>query len=261
MLTRVLFIAIAACVVGCGPNEEPASVHLTVRAVSDGLRNCTNDLGFEVTLSRFSIALQNIEFTIDGETHTSLWRRGMELVLPPAWAHPGHLAGGSVTGELAGAWAAIWLPAPATTLGTAEMLVGDYQGANFAFTRAGASLGLDPTDPLLGHTAYLQGTARRDERSVRFDAVVDIEDGVKMVGATFRSPIDADTTGELGIQVFTSDALEGTTLFDGIDFFALAPADDGTLSISPGSAEHSYLKRELQVHDYYVVALEPGATP
>ena len=83
------FLLIAAA--GCAGTEQAAAVELPVATTSTPVASATTDLGYTVQLDRLRVAVAGIQFTIEGEQHKRT------SVAP----HPGHSAGGEVTGELA----------------------------------------------------------------------------------------------------------------------------------------------------------------
>jgi hypothetical protein len=231
--------------------EEPSPVYLPVEASSAGLGTATNDLGWAVEVSTVRIAISNLELTIEGETHASLPRRLLRLAIGEALAHPGHYAGGTVTGELRGDYL-LELPERAgDELGTATLLPGAYHGVNLWFRAAGAADELAPDDPLLGHGALLAGTASRDAEVVAFEARLDLDPATQMVGGPFDLVVDESTVCRLGLTVYTIDPSEGDTFFDGIDFGALDDDGDGQLLIEPGTAAHNVLAKALVRHDHW----------
>ena len=168
-----------------------------------------------------------------------------------AWAHPGHYAGGNVTGELGGAFILDWSAHDGMSLGVAEMLTGDYNGMNFSFRAADAADSLDAADPLLGHAAHFAGIATRDGVSVTFMALLDFDAGAQVVGAPFELLVEADTKTVLGLQLLPTDPVESKSLFDGLDFAALDEDGDGDINIVPGDEAHNILRRTAQLHVHY----------
>ncbi len=241
-MSRAVFIllALAAC-----DASESTRVSATVETSAAGVAPCTSDLGYEVTLTVARVALRDLELTAPGEQH-SLLRR---LILPVAHAHPGHASGGKITGELPGTFA-IDLAQPRAALGTATMLTGSYEGANFTFRRAAE---LPAADPLSGHTFHLEGTAARDGRTITFSAIVDIDEGARMIGAPFQLVVAGTGAPALGLALLPQDPTEAETVFDGIDFFILDGDGDDVVEIAPGAEAHNLLRRNLQVHDHYEV--------
>lgn len=260
VLAALLALAAGPGPAACGPEgSEPARVSLAVVAAPDGLATCTNDLGWQVVLDGARVAIADLEFTIEGEVHVARTapavlqgaRRLAALLVPAARAHPGHQAGGEITGTLDGDFLPDLLDVG--DLGVATLLEGDYHGVNLAFRRAGATDGLAEDDPLAGHTAVLSGTATKGEATVTFHAVLDVADGLRMVGGPFDLAVRPDTAATLRLTLFTIDPSESDTLFDGLDFGALDDDVDGIVAILPGQAAHNVLAKTLVRHDHWGV--------
>lgn len=235
----------------CTPSQEAAHVRLAVAVDGAQLVDTVSDLGYTVHLDTARLAIGDLGFTIRGEMHgatASLWR----YLVPTAWAHPGHYAGGDVTGELAGAFVLDFLMGDGATLGEAELIVGDYNGCNIDLRRADE---LPDADPLRGHTAYFAGTATKNGVALAFTAALDVDAGVQVVGAPFEDTVGVDSQGPLRLQMIAHDPIENLTLFDGLDFAALDDDGDGAVAIVPGDAAHNIFRRAIQSHVfYYVVA-------
>lgn len=242
----------------CDPTgEEPTAVQLPILISDSGIVPCTNDQGWTVKLSSFRAAIKNIELTIEGETHASLQRRLRDLLVPVALAHPGHYAGGDITGELSGAFVVDFLGEDGGKLGDATLLPGEYHGVNLWFRSASADDGLAADDPLLGHTAVLSGTATKEETTVHFTATLDVANGTQMVGGPFVLTVDDRTSATLGLTAFTIDPSEQDTLFDGLDFGALDEDGDGQVHIEPGATAHNLLMKTLIRHDHWGIETLP----
>ena len=216
------------------------------------------DLDYEVDLTRCRVALETVEFTTDGEQHAQL-RPSMgldavqELLLPTAYAHPGHYGGGEIVGELVGRQVFDWRDS--AVLGQADLTEALYTGANFTFARAQMSDGLTEDDPLIGHTFDIAGIARRGESTVEFEVQLDQDLDRRVVGLPFELDVDASTSASLGLALFPDDPYEEDTVFDGLDFFALDEDGDGKVVIEPGSEAYNRLRRQLQKHDFYGVVV------
>lgn len=235
----------------CDSQEAP---RITVPVVVDttAIAPALTDLGYTVTLTRARMALRDLQFTTGGETHTSLLERAARWALPSAHAHPGHSAGGEITGELTGPLIVDWLNEGAP-LGQASLIVGRYQGVNFTFRRAGATE-VSADDPLAGHTHHAEGTASKEGRTITFSAVIDIDDGTRLVGARFAHEVKAGDVTMLGLRLSPVDPTDtNDTLWNGIDFFALAGTQP-VVAIRPGEGSHNQLRRAFQVHDHYDIA-------
>lgn len=238
----------ALSLASCTPSQEAARVELPVAVDGGALVDAATDLGWQVRLDVARIALGDLEFTIQGEMHVAarLWR----LVVPHAWAHPGHYAGGDVTGALPGSFVADWLAGDGQELGRAELLAGTYNGCNLALRRADE---LPADDPLSGHTAHFAGVASKDGLDIAFTAVLDVDPGAAVIGAPFELTVDAATTATLGLRLRARDPETGVHLFDGLDFAALDPDGDGSVTIAPDDPAHNVARRALQSHVFYLV--------
>jgi hypothetical protein len=241
-LARVGALLLVPGLVACG-GSEAARVDLPMSTAAGAIPAATTDLGYAVTLEQLRIAVSDIELTVEGE---------MPTAAPVIAPHPGHSAGGEVTGELPGDHILTWDGA-AHALGTATLLVGDYRGANVAFRAATASDGLADGDPLIGHTFHLIGAAARDGVTTRFDAVLDIDPGTWLIGAVFEDVVTESSTETLAVRFLPTDPLEGDTPFDGVAFAELTPSADGAALIRPGDVAHNVLRRQIQVHDHYAI--------
>jgi hypothetical protein len=237
---------LAACASGCGGTEEAATVLLPVTTAGAPMPPAMTDLGYRVQVERMRVAVTAIQFTIEGEMHEA----APPSIIAP---HPGHSAGGEVTGELPGDHILQWNGQVQPALGDGTLIVGDYRGANFAFRGADARDGLAAGDPLAGHAFHLTGTIAKDAASVPFDAVLDVEPDTRVVGAVFEDTITEASTETLAIAFLPTDPSEQDTAFDGVDFFTLPTTPAGTIEIRPGSAAHNILRRALQTHDHYSV--------
>ena len=254
---RMVAACIALLAIICSPSgEEPQSVFLRVQAEGNGLQVVTNDHDWSVELSALRVAVRNIEFTIEGGTHARTPRR-FPLLPPRALAHPGHYAGGEVTGELSGEYLVDFFSPNPQILGEAELLPGDYNGINLYFRRTSESDGLEQDDPLLGHTAFMEGTASKADETVAFTAVVDAAEDTQMVGGPLELEVSADTSDTLVLSLYTLDPSESDTLFDGLDFALLDEDGDGVVEIEPGQTAHNILMKTLIRHDHFGMEVRP----
>ncbi|MDX2087407.1 MAG: hypothetical protein SFX73_06145 [Kofleriaceae bacterium] len=235
--------------VGCGGSKEAATVDLPVTTTASALPAAITDLGYQVTVSDLRIAISNVQFTIEGEMHSDV-----EVARLIALPHPGHSAGGEVTGELPGDYVLRWNGQAQPPLGVGTLIVGDYHGANFSF-RAATANDVATLDPLLGHAMHLVGTIAKDGTSKPFTALLDVEADTAVIGAVFEDTITEQSMETLAIQFYATDPFEGDTAFDGIDFFTL-PETAGTIEILPGSTTHNILRRAIQTHDQFAVVAQ-----
>ena len=207
----------------------------------------------QIELTEARMALETIEFTTEGEMHA---RAGLlpalhDLVVPTAFAHPGHSGGGEVVGELVGRHVVDYLD-PGSTVGIATLLEVDYSGANFTFAIAEASDGLAEDDPLIGHTFLLAGTATRGGVEVEFVAYVDQDEDRSIIGLPLRFTATQSSTEQLALLF---DPAEGDTIFAEVDIVSLDEDADGFVEISAEQHPEAWanLRRNLQVHDHYAV--------
>lgn len=255
----VLF-TLAAGAISCDVPSEAPRVELAVAVDATASAPVTNDLGYEVVLSEARVALRNVVFTVAGEASASLWDVASEALVGTAYAHPGHLQGGEVTGELLGEYVLDWVAEDQRVLGDATLIATTYQAANFTFAR-GSEMNLDATDPLIGHTAILSGSATRGTDVVMFTIVVDSPEDRELIGAPFDTTLTELSAGRLGVRLDVLDPIEGDTLFDELDFTALDADGDGVLRIDPDAADglgdaYNLFRRRFQTHDHYSVHYE-----
>lgn len=234
------FTLIAATLAACSDSQEASTVDLPVTTTSSAFPAATTDLGYTVQLDAMTIAVTAIQFTIEGEAHPS-------ARLAP---HPGHSAGGEVTGELPGDFLFRWTGAATPVLGDGTLIVGDYFGANFAM-RAATANDAD-AGPLVGHAIHLTGTVAKGGMTTPFDALFDVEPDTSIIGAVFGDTITQASTETLAFQFHPTDPEEGDTAFDGVDF-DLLPRTAGAIAIRPGDPTHNIIRRALTTHDHYGV--------
>lgn len=252
MPTRYAKAIILMLLTACTPSQEASRVELDVTLDDAKLEASTNDLGWTVELTEARIAVSDVQFTILGETHGAIaWIPSW--IIGRAWAHPGHYAGGDVTGEMTGDFILDWIGHPGMKLGTAEMLTGVYHGMNFTFRTTGADDKLTADDPLLGHTAHFVGTAHKDDLAIAFTAQVDIDANAQLIGAPFDLEVTEDHQAMLAVQFFPQDHVDDDSLFDGLDFGVLDDDNDGKVSITPGDTAHNIFRRTVQSHVHYNV--------
>lgn len=251
--------------VGCNEAIEPAQVELPVRLDASGMEPVTTNLGYQVELSEARVAVRDFGFTIAGEAHASAGlKRAYEvawnLLLPDAYAHPGHYQGGSVTGELRGDFLLDWLGKEGGELGVATLLEGDYMAVNMRLARADESMGVTPQDPLFGHTALFRGRATRDTKTIDFSILVDSPLDRDIVGVPFEARLKPDAKGQILFRLLPLDPYENDTLFDDLDFAELPTDAEGRVHINPDgpAVSDAYFKfrRTFQTHDHYQMSFQ-----
>jgi len=250
-----ILASIGAFGAGSCDGSEAARVSVPVVADATHLGPVTTDLGYLVTLTQARLVASRLTFTIEGETHAGNARPSP--LRSAARAHPGHYAGGESTGELAGPVVVDWFAAD-PSLGVASLLAGVYHGADLELALGAAHHALLSGDPLLDHGAYLEGTAERDGRTVRFSARLDLPDPATLVGLPLELVLGPETRVTLGLALSPSDPVEGDTFFDGLDFFSLA--GDAEAYDFEGAARNR-LGRAFFTHDYHLVSVTPEGAP
>lgn len=247
----------AVALSACAGAEEAPRVELPVRAARL-LEAVETDLGYRIELGEARLVVHGLEFAIGGEAHVSSWtQRIADWLVPIATAHPGHLSGGEVTGELPGRFVISWRPAVETPLGTASLIAGDYESANFTLASGTGADGLGPNDPLLGHTMSLRGTASRGPERHQFSALVDADGERELAGIPFAVRVPSDASMSLGLELLLGDPFEGDTLFDAIDFGAIPQDDAGVVVVAAGASHasardaHARLARAIQTPDHF----------
>ncbi|MFN0252182.1 MAG: hypothetical protein ACKV2T_35225 [Kofleriaceae bacterium] len=238
---RWLMYSLAGLVAGCTDSGEAARVEIPVTTASSVFAPATTDLGYVVNISEMQAAVSTIQFTIEGERH-------QDIVVPPGTiAHPGHSAGGEVTGELPGEHVLVWNGQPHAPLGTGTLIAGAYRGANFTFRAATVA---DDVPALVGHAIHLAGTATKAGTTMPFDILIDVEVDTAIIGAVFEDEITETSMGTLSIAFLPTDPDESDTPLDGVDFFLL-PTTQGAIEIRPGSETHNLVRRVITTHDHY----------
>lgn len=249
-------LTLVAVLVACDAAEEPARVVLPVVLDGSAVVPVVTDLGYEVSLTRARIAVEDFTFAVGGEAHVAD-SPFSNLFVSVAHAHPGHYEGGDITGEMPGVFLLDWSKDSSAKLGTATLLVGAYESAGFKFTTATSALGLDEDDPLLGHTALLEGTVNRGSFELALVALIDSPMDRELLGVPFEAQITVADETELRLRLSTDNPFEVGTLFDGIDFETLEPTEPGLITLQPSSTStdltdaYNQLRRTLQTHNHY----------
>jgi hypothetical protein len=260
-ITGILIFSAVLFLLACSP-EVDESVQVDFKMVLNGtniVKSNPNNLGWIVKTDKFKLAVKNFEFTIGGEMHPrfSLLQKISSFIEPAAFAHPGHEAGGEVTGQLNGIWVLNMKSGTFSTIGTATLLEGEYHGFNFYFAKATVADGLAAGDPVIGHSAYIAGSAVKDGKTISFTAQLDEDAGMRVIGGIFKHTVKDGDTSTMVLRVEDWVDLEGmlapVSLYDNIDFGALDTDDDGVVVIVPGQPAHNILKKQLYNHDFYYV--------
>ena len=257
-----LLLTTVACDSTQDASEAPRA-ELAVEINSNAPTEVTTDLGYNVEVNEVRIAIKDLQFTVSGETHTaSLLQKVSDFVFPVAYAHPGHYEGGEITGELKGSFIVDWFDDSSTSLGAGTLIGGEYTAANLFLDRGTEVNGLDATDPLIGHTAIISGTATKAGESVDFTFTVDSPEDLQIVGVPFEVEIDSNSNGTIGLQFVVQNPIneDVDTVFDNIDFISLDSDNDGELLLEPPAEDaevddtvraYNIFKHKFERHDHF----------
>ena len=233
----------------CGESQAPVQVELPVVINATGPAQSTTDLGYTVVLTEARIALSDVRFMSGENEHSSRLRPLYDLLVPTALAHPGHSEGGVIHGELTGSFEIDLVTATDLTLGPATLLATDYTSATFTL----AALSDQPEASF-----FLAGTASRNDMSTPFTIAIAAPAGREITGIRFEANVPPQPSSDARISLrLTLDSLfREHSLFDTIDFAALA--SHGELHLEAGSAEPAYLelRRRLLSHDHVEFQLQ-----
>lgn len=276
-MTSAKFITIAfwLCAVGCTEAQDSRRVVVPIVVDSSLLQPTPNDLGYTVHLDTAKIVIKNLVFTVGGETHVAhlgkppghfvnrCWSRFKSVVeIPEANAHPGHYQGGEITGELIGRFILDWFTPESMKLGDATLFEGDYLAANLTLDYGSIEDGLDPDDPLVGVTAVLTGSAKKDDKSIPFVVVVVAPENRSITGIPCDATISVGASQRLLLRVSIEDPLENDTLFDGVDFGLLWTDTSQPLRLADDSGTQATkdaffaIRNALLSHDHFSFYVE-----
>lgn len=251
-MKRFLWVLLSLMVLsGCAAEEAP---RVELQVVVDGSRvvPTKTDLGYTVALSEARMVLGDVLFTVRGEAHASHKKSVGDWLIAPAYAHPGHYQGGEVSGEMPGRFVVDFLEGDGAVMGTATLLTGNYESANFTFGHG------DGDDFLLGITAVLAGVATRDSDGKTFQFVAQIESpkGRELVGAPFELKVTEQTSNKVGFRLTPTDLYGKKSLFDGINFAELADGEE-LITFSASNENEAIrenyfrIRRTFQTHDHF----------
>lgn len=253
-------VSVSACM---EPREAP-SVDLEVMVDRSGIVPGKNDRGYEIRLQKARVVVKNIAFAVGGQEHgaaapAEAQASLMHWIFPRAYAHPGHFEGGEVTGELSGRFVLDWLSSSGTPqeVGTAHLLHGRYTSANFVLGRGGQEDQLRPEDPLYGHTAVIEGEARKGGDTVKFVAIIDSPQEREVLGIPFELEVNEKTTAPLGFRLHTLGVIEQDSMFDGVDFSSLELDAQGVARIYAGTQDtesrraYTLIRRSFQTQEQF----------
>lgn len=211
----------------CGASEDAARIRAEVHTPLTKSQRLETDLGYEVELVEARVVAQAIHFLVP-ERMSSRMKR---ILFPRAWAHPGHHHGGEIAGELVGPLLIDWIPG-GRELGHATLLPGSYAGAAYSFTPGAGKV---QEEPLFSHVAFLQGVAKKEERSQAFVVRIRTPPRPEVDGIPFQAGIVEGERPRLELRLVLRH--DGESLFDGVDFLALGGGNDMLLLSSEAESE------------------------
>ncbi len=260
-----LGLALSGCILD---SQEAERIELPTVIDGADATLAVTDRGYEVELTQARFAVRDLQFTTQGEQSTASGGGrlsavfGFELgesLLRSAHAHPGHLEGGEVIGELPGRHVFDWIGDDGVRLGQGTFLTAQYDSVNFEFIRAGED-DVAADDPLFGHSVRLEGVARRDDEAWPFIATIDQDEGRAMIGGPFQARVRIESEGPVQISMRLFDPVEGGTVFDGVDFAALGGPGDvldiAAVGSGPINTTHNRIRNALQRHPFYGARLD-----
>jgi hypothetical protein len=240
-------LLLGGVVVGCGSSSDSGTtghaITLKTRAEVQGepAQPTTNALGWSVALSKAYLSvgplyyyrgdpvLSRRELRSHEKRNALAWFAG--LVVPSAYAHPGHYIEGAAMGQMLTP-TTLNLLGGTVNLADGQGVTGDTNSAKF--TWQSPPMG-DQAPALEGHMVLTEGVATKDTVSLRFIAKADepdVRDGdnlPKVGGCAFGSEpgkdgvsMDADGTVTL--------TLVPSVWFDQVDFGYVAPGAAGALT-------------------------------
>lgn len=247
----------------CADSEPMATTEMPLVTDGSEIIPWQTNLGYSVSITDARMVIDGIDFMVGGERHLSWIESVGEWLVPTAYAHPEHMQGGEVAGRLDGRLIVDWTHGDRAQLGLVELQTRSYASASFRFARATLEDGLDAHDPLLGHTALLAGVATKDQQRASFTVLIDSPFDRQLIGAPFQVEVADGDERQLGLQLLMIDPFERDTLFDDVDFLALAEQSDAPLEMREDTAAASALeayyavRRTFQTHDQFRIAALP----
>lgn len=157
-----------------------------------------------------------------------------QLLLPRAYAHPGHYQEGEALGELREQVVIDLLDPEPTRLGMMSAVTGECHSAQIGV--GSAESGLAGAEQLEGHALLVRGEAARGDELIPFEASIDLE--IFVEGLDFEHEID-DSPGHLAVEVDLRRWLRR------VDFSTTTPGDgeEGLAIFEEGTQAHNALSR------------------
>lgn len=202
--------------------------------------------GWRVAFERAALAVGPVRW-FEGEPFARRRRLLRDLgTLGVAWAHPGHYVPGEALADVTARRAVDLLAAGGVALDRADGVSGMASSAQLELSSAAGDLG--------GQTLVVRGTARRGERTVRFEGGLRLDRRVEGIPA--RGALEGHAgRWDLGVDL--------TAWFDQADFGALpAPTTpDGYVTVGEDSQVANALFRSATTGLPYRFSWRPAGAP
>jgi hypothetical protein len=223
---------------GSGTTGHIITLKTKVSIADDLTQSKTNVLGWGVTISKAYLSVGSLYyFSGDPVLSQRLKARSVrhnalawigDILVQPAYAHPGHYIEGAAMGQMLGA-TTIDLLGPSVALLDGNGVTGMTSSAEFTWQAPPAG---DLAAALNGHVILTQGTATKGMVTVPFIAkadaaeVVDGDNKVEVAGCSFgaapgQSGVAMDGDGTVTLTLVPS------VWFDEVDFSYVAPGAAG----------------------------------
>lgn len=226
-MKRPLFLLPLLWLVACEPAQERTTYILLLDST---LPAGENEKGFTIELDEAQAVVGPVRF-FEGQVLLSRRFSPLDLLVRPAYAHPGHYVPGESMGEWMGTAKVDLLLASATPLGTVEAVTGDY-----------GSMQLVLTD------VVLKGTATKGALVVPFEAT--LERPMHLEGIRAEGTVTAATdSARLSIDV--------RKWLHRVDFETAESGDDGVFQLAPSTQSYNALFRAVADTGAYTVVFAP----
>lgn len=174
------------------------------------------------------------------------------LIMPRAFAHPGHYQEGEAMGEALDQVVVDLLEPEPTRMGSMNAVTGEVRSARIGLGTA--EDGLAEAEALEGHALRLRGVASRADEAVEFEAWLDVD--LYVEGVAFEHEV-TEEPGRLEVEV------DLTRWLRRVDFATATPGDEpgAPASLDDGSQAHNALSRGVDNTLAYTLRWMPAEEP
>ena len=253
MFFRVLLsLVIVGLLAGCGEPQEAELFDIPLWADGNSLEVFDTNLGYEIEVESVQIWVQQVEFTIGGESHgdgddeLAWWKNTVDWLLPVAHAHPGHSAGGEVAGEFVGPILLEFQAGNLEEIGVGRFLKGEYLGYNVDFAQVD-----EEGQEIPGPTIRIRGTASQEAEELEFVAEFTLTQNASVIGGALEGALPGEEATGVALQFFPYDAWSETSIFDDVEFSTVSTDDDGVAQVLPGSMANAEIRSRILAHEFY----------